>query len=119
MAKRNIGREIVKGLEEIKAWKKGKKKLKTDTAIRHVTKPGANLFRELGFSPAEAKRLHAESTVGNALSEKVRDRWKDSRKPILNSATGHGESRAPFSFVADDGRRRAGILSHFALRVQV
>ena len=32
-----------------------------DTQIRHVTKPGANLFLELGFSPAEAKRLKAAS----------------------------------------------------------
>ena len=32
-----------------------------DTEIRHVTKPGANLFLELGFSPAEARRLHAAS----------------------------------------------------------
>jgi predicted XRE-type DNA-binding protein len=35
--------------------------MKIDTEIRHVTKPGANLFLELGFSPAEAKRLHAVS----------------------------------------------------------
>ncbi|WP_114814589.1 helix-turn-helix domain-containing protein [Paraburkholderia kururiensis] len=32
-----------------------------DTEIRHVTKPGANLFLELGFAPDEAKRLHAAS----------------------------------------------------------
>lgn len=32
-----------------------------DTNIRHVTKPGANLFLELGFSPAEAKQLQAAS----------------------------------------------------------
>jgi len=32
-----------------------------DTKIRHVTQPGANLFLELGFSAAEAKRLHAAS----------------------------------------------------------
>ena len=32
-----------------------------DTRIRHVTKPGANLFRELGFPRAEADRLHAAS----------------------------------------------------------
>lgn len=32
-----------------------------DTEIRHVTKPGANLFRELGFSPAEARKLQAAS----------------------------------------------------------
>jgi len=32
-----------------------------DTEIRHVTKPGANLFLELGFSTEEAKRLQAAS----------------------------------------------------------
>jgi predicted XRE-type DNA-binding protein len=35
--------------------------MKTDTKIRHVTKPGANLFLELGFNAAEAKRLQAAS----------------------------------------------------------
>ena len=34
-----------------------------DTKIRHVTKPGANLFTELGFSPDEAKRLYASSQM--------------------------------------------------------
>ncbi|MFM0646176.1 XRE family transcriptional regulator [Paraburkholderia bryophila] len=32
-----------------------------DTKIRHVSKPGANLFLELGFSVDEGKRLHAAS----------------------------------------------------------
>ncbi|MBQ1765781.1 MAG: XRE family transcriptional regulator [Aquincola sp.] len=32
-----------------------------DTEIRHVSRRGANLFLELGFSPAEAKRLQAAS----------------------------------------------------------
>ncbi|QUN26572.1 XRE family transcriptional regulator [Cupriavidus sp. KK10] len=35
--------------------------MKIDTEIRHVTKPVANLFLELGFSPEEAKRLQAAS----------------------------------------------------------
>lgn len=35
------------------------REMKIDTEIRHVTKPGANLFLELGFAPAEAKRLQA------------------------------------------------------------
>jgi hypothetical protein len=30
--------------------------MKIDTEIRHLTKPGANLFLELGFTPDEAKR---------------------------------------------------------------
>ena len=32
-----------------------------DTQIRHVTKAGANVFAELGFTPAEAKQFGAES----------------------------------------------------------
>lgn len=32
-----------------------------DTAVRHVTKPGANLFLELGFPAKEAARLQAAS----------------------------------------------------------
>ena len=32
-----------------------------DTKIRHVTKPGANLFLELGFPAEEAARLYAAS----------------------------------------------------------
>lgn len=35
--------------------------MKIDTEIRHVTKSGANLFLELGFASAEAKRLQAAS----------------------------------------------------------
>lgn len=35
--------------------------MKIDTDIRHVTKAGANLFLELGFAPAEAKRLQDAS----------------------------------------------------------
>ncbi len=35
--------------------------MKIDTKVRHVTKPGANLFLELGFPPDEAKRLQAAS----------------------------------------------------------
>ena len=32
-----------------------------DTEIRHVTKAGVNLFLELGFSAAEARKLRAAS----------------------------------------------------------
>lgn len=35
--------------------------MKIDTEINHVTKPDANLFLELGFSPEEAERLHMAS----------------------------------------------------------
>ena len=32
-----------------------------DTQIRHVTRPDANLFAELGFSPDEAAQLQTQS----------------------------------------------------------
>lgn len=35
--------------------------MKIDTEIRHVTKPGENLFLQLGFPPEEAKRLQLAS----------------------------------------------------------
>jgi predicted XRE-type DNA-binding protein len=35
--------------------------MKIDTEVRHVSKPGANLFLELGFPPNEARRLQAAS----------------------------------------------------------
>ena len=35
--------------------------MKIDTKVRHITKPGANIFLELGFPPVEAKRLQAAS----------------------------------------------------------
>jgi len=35
--------------------------MKIDTEVRHVTRPGANLFLELGFPPEEARRLHQAS----------------------------------------------------------
>ncbi|MES2770734.1 MAG: XRE family transcriptional regulator [Pseudomonadota bacterium] len=34
---------------------------KIDTQVRHVTKPGANLFSELGFSPEDAQRYQTAS----------------------------------------------------------
>jgi predicted XRE-type DNA-binding protein len=45
---------------------------KVDTQIRHVTKPGTNLFAELGFAPDEARRYQAESQalIGQTLQLK-------------------------------------------------
>jgi hypothetical protein len=34
---------------------------KIDTRVRHVTKAGANIFEELGFSGEEAERYQRES----------------------------------------------------------
>jgi predicted XRE-type DNA-binding protein len=43
-----------------------------DTEIRHVTKAGANIFAELGFSASEAEQFHAQSQqqINNTLALK-------------------------------------------------
>ena len=48
-------------LPDSPTWLKKGQAMTIDTEIRHVTKPGANLFLELGFSAAEAKKLQAAS----------------------------------------------------------
>ena len=50
MAKRNIGKEIIRGLEEIKAWKKGKIKLKTYTVDLPRAADVSAIRKELGLS---------------------------------------------------------------------
>jgi phage-related protein/predicted XRE-type DNA-binding protein len=47
--------------EEDSGNRQARQEMKIDTEISHVTRPGANLFLELGFSPDEAKRLKAAS----------------------------------------------------------
>lgn len=54
--------------------------MKTDTQIRHVTKPGANIFLELGFPLAEAKRLQAVS-----LKQIDDARQRMAQSPIFNA----------------------------------
>ena len=50
MIKRDIGKEIIQGLEEIKAWKKGKTKLKTFTVELPRAADVPAIRKELGLS---------------------------------------------------------------------
>lgn len=50
MAKRNIGMEILEGLEEIKAWRLGKRTLKTTTVELPQAAEVPKIRRELGLS---------------------------------------------------------------------
>lgn len=50
--------------------------MKIDIEIRHVTKPGANLFLELGFPPDEARRLEAASRKHIADTRRLKPRMK-------------------------------------------
>ena len=50
MAKRNIGKEIIRGLREIKAWKRGEAKLKTFTVELPRAADVPAIRKELGLS---------------------------------------------------------------------
>lgn len=50
MSKRNIGQEILTGLEEIKAWQQGKKKLRTVEVKMPTANDVADIRDHLGLS---------------------------------------------------------------------
>lgn len=53
MNKRNIGQEIIQGLKEVKAWKRGELKLKTSTIEKPKAADVPAIRRELGLSQPE------------------------------------------------------------------
>ncbi len=53
MSKRNIGQEIIRGLEEIKAWKRGELKLKIHTIEMPKAADVPAIRKELGLSQPE------------------------------------------------------------------
>jgi putative transcriptional regulator len=53
MNKREIGKEIIRGLEEIKAWKRGELKLKTHTVAIPRAADVPAIRKELGLSQPE------------------------------------------------------------------
>ena len=57
MTKRNIGREIIAGLEEIKAWKRGKLKLRRSTVDLPTASDVPDIRKSLGLSQAEFARF--------------------------------------------------------------
>ena len=53
MSRRNIGQEIIRGLEEIKAWKRGELKLKIHTIEMPKAADVPAIRKELGLSQPE------------------------------------------------------------------
>ena len=66
-----------------------------DTEIRHITKAGANLFLELGFSASEAKKLHAASR------KQINDTKRLKQQLMTELAAWIGEHRLKQSEAAD------------------
>jgi putative transcriptional regulator len=53
MAKRDIAKELIQGLEEVKAWKRGERKLKTFTVELPKAADVPVIRKELGYSQEE------------------------------------------------------------------
>jgi putative transcriptional regulator len=53
MSKRNIGREIIQGMKDLKAWRRGELKLRTHTVEMPTASNVSAIRRELGLSQPE------------------------------------------------------------------
>jgi len=63
MAERNIGKEIIAGLEELKAWKRGEVKLKTVTVEMPRAADVPKIRKELGLSQPSFARFMGVSVA--------------------------------------------------------
>jgi hypothetical protein len=77
-----------------------------DTEIRHVTTAGANLFLELGFTAAEAKKLHAASR------KQINDTRLLKQQPMVLGGAVQGNRFAPVAM-------RVGIVGDKWVEAQV
>ena len=67
MSKRNIGKEIIEGLEELKAWRQGKASAKLK-----MTRGSGNVFRDVGFSPDESNNSMLRAQLMSRVREAAR-----------------------------------------------
>ena len=63
MTKRDIGKEIIEGLEEIKAWRRGEKKLRTITVELPKAAGVPAIRKELGLSQQQFARFMGVSVA--------------------------------------------------------
>jgi putative transcriptional regulator len=81
MAKRDIAKELIQGLEEVKAWKRGERKLKTFTVELPKAADVPVIRKELGYSQEEFASVMGVS-VGTLRN------WEQARREP------HGPARA-------------------------
>lgn len=63
MAERNIGKEIIQGLKEIKAWRRGEVKLKTHIVVMPRAVDVSEIRKGLGLSQPEFARFMGVSVA--------------------------------------------------------
>ncbi len=108
MAKRNIGYEIIAGLQEIKAWRRGEAKLRTYSVELPRAVDVSQIRRNLGFSQPEFALFMGVSlaTLRNWEQERREPRGP-ARSLLLIAAKQPAAVREAFKSAASIPRKRA------------
>ncbi|MEK6593303.1 MAG: transcriptional regulator [Pseudomonadota bacterium] len=108
MSKRTIGQEIIQGLEEINAWKRGKLKLKTYSVEMPKAADVPAIRRELGLSQPEFAGFMGVSlgTLRN-WEQARREPQGPARALLLVASKQPGAVRAAFDAAKPVARTRA------------
>ncbi len=119
MAKRNIGKEIIAGLEEIKAWKRGALKLRTFSLELPRAADVPRIRKSLGLSQSEFARFMGVSvaTLRNWEQER-REPHGPARSLLLVAARQPAAVRDAFKSAASASRKRAFSKTALSSKIQ-
>ncbi len=108
MAERNIGKEIIAGLEEFKAWKRGEVKLKTVTVAMPRAADVPKIRKELGLSqPSFARFMGVSVATLRNWEQKRREPHGAARSLLLVAAKQPHAVIAAFKAATPAPTRRA------------
>jgi|ERR1043166_1324748 putative transcriptional regulator len=107
MTKRNLARELIEGIEEIRAWKRGAVKLKSSTVELPRAADVPQIRKALGYSQEEFAALMGVS-VGTLRNweQARREPHGPARSLLLVAATNPAAVRGAFEKLATLRRKR-------------
>jgi|GEM_PF-173703 len=107
MTKRNLARELIEGIEEIRAWKRGAVKLKSTTVELPRAADVPQIRKALGYSQEEFAALMGVS-VGTLRNweQARREPHGPARSLLLVAATNPAAVRGAFEKLATLRRKR-------------
>jgi len=107
MTKRNLARELIEGIEEIRAWKRGAVKLKSSTVELPRAADVPQIRKALGYSQEEFAALMGVS-VGTLRNweQARREPHGPARSLLLVAATNPAAVRGAFGKLATLRRKR-------------
>jgi putative transcriptional regulator len=110
MNKRNLAKELIEGLEEIRAWKRGELKLKTRTVELPRAADVPEIRKALGYSQEEFASLMGVS-VGTLRNweQARREPHGPARSLLLVASTNPAAVRGAFAKLARVQRKRRAV----------